>query len=745
MRDAIDEDVTRDSAPLIAEAVNAALRGQPCQTPFSTLEQRAAEGLIPAAFANVVRGAVIRRQGLPDEALTLYESSVDEFFRRDMESELIFVCNEMGQLYRGKKDFARAIQCYNRALEGREELLNATVRSTFYNNIGNCYGAMCEHDRALEYCLKALNLREEAGDKKGIASCHLNLGEIYSRLEDPDKAIASLQVAAEIYSEQGNEVQLSKVQNTLGIVLFESGRAQEAVQPLLQSLALKEKHGQPELLHNTLHSLGRLYIKLGDHNKAREFFRRCADVRRQLGDEDGLAGSLRALAEVEALDGRLKEALVMYLEASRLPIRRKDVQLEVHAGLADTYARLGEFEKAYTHHMEAWKLYEDIFREERAAKIAEMQARFDLESKEREARIYRQKNEELTQKNRLIEEQKVRIEQTLAELRKSEMSLDWVHDRLQEVVGRSIVGQSKEMKAVLELVGKVARAENTTVMIIGESGTGKELIAKAIHDASNRARCFFHAVNSSAISSTLFESEFFGHEKGAFTGAEQAKPGWFEVANGGTLFLDEIGFMPVEQQIKLLRVLEERNVIRVGARNQIAVNVRVISATNQNLARLVEEGKFREDLYHRLAAFVIHIPPLRERKADIAPLWEHYVGKFCVAMNKSIRRIEPTVFDLLEHHPFPGNVRELRNMAERAVILCDSQTLQPRHLDLHREKPGEPVAANLSLAALEEQAVRRALDFAGGNQARAARMLGLTAKSLERRLTKYGIPTKRQM
>jgi transcriptional regulator with PAS, ATPase and Fis domain len=409
----------------------------------------------------------------------------------------------------------------------------------------------------------------------------------------------------------------------------------------------------------------------------------------------------------------------MYLEASRLPIRRKDVQLEVHAGLADTYARLGEFEKAYTHHMEAWKLYEDIFREERAAKIAEMQARFDLESKEREARIYRQKNEELTQKNRLIEEQKVRIEQTLAELRKSEMSLDWVHDRLQEVVGRSIVGQSKEMKAVLELVGKVARAENTTVMIIDGSGTGKELIAKAIHDASNRARCFFHAVNSSAISSTLFESEFFGHEKGAFTGAEQAKPGWFEVANGGTLFLDEIGFMPVEQQIKLLRVLEERNVIRVGARNQIAVNVRVISATNQNLARLVEEGKFREDLYHRLAAFVIHIPPLRERKADIAPLWEHYVGKFCVAMNKSIRRIERRC-SICWSITLP---RQCARAAQHGRARRNSVRQPDPPAPPPRPPPRETrraVAANCRWRPWR-QAVRRALDFAGGNQARAAR------------------------
>ncbi|MBN63785.1 MAG: DNA-binding response regulator, partial [Gemmatimonadetes bacterium] len=241
-----------------------------------------------------------------------------------------------------------------------------------------------------------------------------------------------------------------------------------------------------------------------------------------------------------------------------------------------------------------------------------------------------------------------------------------------------IIGESRAIKDALALVEKVSGAERTTVLIRGESGTGKELFARAIHDKSPRAAAPFVSLNCTAIPETLFESELFGHERGAFTDAKTSRKGMFELSGGGTLFLDEIGDMSQQAQAKILRALEERQVRRVGGDREISIDVRLVTATHQDLHQLQEEGLFRQDLYFRLNVFAIELPPLRARGDDILLLAYHFLHQYTTEFGKDIDRIEADAQNMLRQYHFPGNIRELRNIIERAVILCDGPALTAR-------------------------------------------------------------------
>jgi DNA-binding NtrC family response regulator len=305
------------------------------------------------------------------------------------------------------------------------------------------------------------------------------------------------------------------------------------------------------------------------------------------------------------------------------------------------------------------------------------------------------------------------------------------------------VGVSSTMREALRLSQQVAKT-SSTVLLMGESGTGKELLARAIHAWSPRATASFIAVSCSALTDTLLESELFGHEKGAFTGAHRTRPGRFELADGGTLFLDEVGEMSPAVQVKLLRVLQERSFERVGGTHQLQVDVRVIAATNRDLARAMEEGRFRRDLFYRLNVFPITLPPLRERPEDIPLLAQHFLSRFSSEMGKPIEGISEAAISYLQHHPWPGNVRELENVMERAVILARGPKITPRDLVIPGQA-AEPLDVSiplqgLSLEVLERRLIERALEMAKGNQSQAARLLGLTRHALRYRMEKHGLP-----
>jgi two-component system, NtrC family, response regulator AtoC len=325
-------------------------------------------------------------------------------------------------------------------------------------------------------------------------------------------------------------------------------------------------------------------------------------------------------------------------------------------------------------------------------------------------------------------------------------------ERLREAKDRfglvHVVGSSKKMKEIVALARKVARSEAATVLLRGESGSGKDVIARAIHYESARASSAFMNITCTALPDTLLESELFGHERGAFTDAKNQKKGLFELADGGTLFLDEIGDMSPSLQAKLLRVLEEKKFRRVGGTEDVKIDVRVIAATNRDLEKAIRERTFREDLFYRLNIIPIDLPALRERPEDIPALVDHFLAHFSREFKRAFKSVTPAAMGRLKAHPWPGNVRELRNALERACLLAGSDVIDEGDLLLGRPAPvaggsADPFtlpAGGLVLEDLEKSLVVQALDRSGGNQTKAAALLGISRDQLRYRMEKHDLP-----
>jgi DNA-binding NtrC family response regulator len=354
-----------------------------------------------------------------------------------------------------------------------------------------------------------------------------------------------------------------------------------------------------------------------------------------------------------------------------------------------------------------------------------------------------------------LEELRKRVQKEL-EHRQLEEKAKQLEDRIEKFFGfENIIGRSAAMGAVLERV-RVAAPAPTTVLIVGESGTGKELIANAIHQHSPRVARAFVALNCGAIPGEILEAELFGHEKGAFTGAHQRRTGKIEMAHGGTLFLDEISELSADLQVKLLRVLEERRITRVGGNEEISVDFRLVAATNRDLDAEVVSGRFRRDLYYRLKVVTISLPPLRQRPEDILPLVDHFVAHFNRQLGRHVKRLSPALLEALRAHPWPGNVRELRNVIENMVLFCQGDELTPADLPPEYRRQGAPAGAEGSVAAaqsareagtfaprpmadIEKEAILGALAFTQGHRAKAANVLGIGLRTLQRKLKEYGV------
>ena len=316
------------------------------------------------------------------------------------------------------------------------------------------------------------------------------------------------------------------------------------------------------------------------------------------------------------------------------------------------------------------------------------------------------------------EKENVRLRETVAEIARPE----------------DIVGQSLPMQKVFNAIETVGPTD-ATVLITGESGTGKELVARAIHNASPRRFHPLVVIHCGALTETLLESELFGHEKGAFTGAQYRKKGKFEIAEGGTVFLDEIGDISLKTQTDLLRVLQEREIVRVGSTQAIKVDFRCVAATNKNLEQLIEEGKFRPDLFYRLNVFRIELPPLRERRDDIPLLVNHFVRKFSLQMNKRINRVAPAAMDLLQQQAWVGNIRELENAVERAMVVAQEPEL--REQDFVFKAPSQN-GTSRSLEEIEKTHILRVLESCNWNQTRAAEILDIDRVTLHHKIKRYG-------
>jgi DNA-binding NtrC family response regulator len=374
-----------------------------------------------------------------------------------------------------------------------------------------------------------------------------------------------------------------------------------------------------------------------------------------------------------------------------------------------------------------------------------------------------------------------------ASLKAARSQTRYLQTVINEKIGDTIVGKTAGIEEIKKQMQMVARTQDTSVLILGESGTGKELVARGIHQLSARKDEVFGAVNMSAVPESLFESEFFGHKKGSFTGAVADKAGWFEVANKGTLFFDEIGEMEPSLQVKLLRVLEDRKYTRVGTQKEQSFDIRIVAATNKTVEEMSSGKNFRADLYYRLSTFTIFIPPLRDRKEDIPLLAEFFFHNMVKKMGKSIGRVHPAVMEMLRQYPFPGNIRELRNLMERAVIICEGKELLPNNFpDMVRahgpaavpaggagntatgkkaeteqraggtmatDSAADPAGGKASrtgggaeeaepvydLREIEKNTILRALEATNFNKNEAAKLLNLEWNALYRRMQKYGI------
>ena len=344
---------------------------------------------------------------------------------------------------------------------------------------------------------------------------------------------------------------------------------------------------------------------------------------------------------------------------------------------------------------------------------------------------------ETVQRIQRVNEEKEALRQENSKLRR-ELS---AKNRIEE-----IIGNSSRMQEVFDMVHRVADS-NATVLLRGESGTGKTLVAKALHHNSNRSSGPFVVVNCSSLPETLLESELFGHEKGAFTGAIESKKGRFELAEGGTLFLDEIGEISLAVQVKLLNVIQERTFQRLGSPKTIKTNIRLVAATNRNLEAAVKEMVFREDLYYRLNVFPVYLPPLRERRTDILLLAEYFLEKYTKENHKQIKRISTPAIDLLVQYHWPGNVRELQNCMERAVLICDGSAIKSIHLPPSLQSPdtihsNKPLSMATAVENYERELIIDALKKNNGNQTKAAKSLDTSLRIINYKIHTYGIEPK---
>jgi two-component system nitrogen regulation response regulator NtrX len=325
-------------------------------------------------------------------------------------------------------------------------------------------------------------------------------------------------------------------------------------------------------------------------------------------------------------------------------------------------------------------------------------------------------------------------------------SIESERDNLREQLGESgrLVGESASTAILKQAIARIAH-EDSRVLITGENGTGKELVARLIHGNSARKNGPFLAVNCAALPDELIESELFGYEKGAFTGAAKSKPGRFELASGGTLFLDEIGETSARTQAKLLRAVEEGKITRLGGTAEIAIDVRILAATNRDLKQLISQGKFREDLFYRLAVLVIEIPPLRERRDDIPLLVRHFADTFCRRTGRPARKFDKDALQLFQRYPFPGNIRELANYIERIVILAESDTIDSKQVEMLLPQLVQLEAAGtLKLASeqFERDYIKRVISRVAGNMTRAAEILGLERSHLYKKMKALGMELK---
>jgi transcriptional regulator with PAS, ATPase and Fis domain len=686
--------------------------------------------------------AYIAAQYVNFQELTLakkYYCQVKEVYEKNRtEIELTHIYNDLSVVNRSLGHFAEALEYSRKAIELIKRY-DVKILEYSYNNLASIYYQLSSYDKAFEYFTLALQISQTNQNSRLMSQLYNNIANVYNDLADYEQAKSYYEKALALEMEKEDEVAQATVLYNLGIINAQVNELEKAKQYFDASIEICKKYKLKKTHAQVLSDLSEIYSKENKQKKAIESLQKAKNLFEKVEDTFGFANAL-------VQEGKIHYQLQDYAKALRILEQAKKMCQEMNyentlqlslEWLIKCHEKLGNGQKAFDLQSALLKLRDETAEKGYQKRLAEMQILYEVEKKEKEAEIYRLKTIELEEKNKTIQAQKAKLEKTLVKLKQTEISYDYVNKQLKDNLGSIIIGESKEIKNLIALVQKVAQTSSTSVLITGETGTGKELVARAIHDFSKRKERNFCAVNVSAVPENLFESEFFGYKKNAFTGAIKDKAGWFEIADKGTIFLDEIGTLNASMQAKFLRVLENQSFIPIGSGREIHTDLRIISATNDDLDTLIAKKHFRMDLYHRLAAFVINITPLRERTQDIPVLIDYFIHKFAPPMGKKILKIENQVFSALMTHDFPGNVRELKNMIERALIICNSSTLKLCHFVIpEKEICHEQI---IPLEENEKMMVLRALKFTGFHQANAAKLLNITPKSLERRMIKHNL------
>lgn len=657
-----------------------------------------------------------------------------------------FATGNLGGCYYNLGEFEKGLNYQLKAVSYAKKIKDLALLGRSLNSAALLYQKLGNYKKAVESSLESLKIKEKLNDN--LTSAYTNLGIIYKEWNNFDKAREYYNKALKISETEKDKPSISRILNNIGNMLLEQNKDDLALSYFKKSLILKKELDDKQGMMVVLSNIGIIYEEtLKDFEKAEKYYNESLILAEELNKKENIISISLGLAKV-CINKKEFEKAEKFMEKCNEYLKKEksyDLETEYHRIYSQLFKKKKNYKKALDYFDSYTKLKDKVFNEENQRAIAEMQTKYETEKKERESEIYRLKSIELAEKNKQIKKQNEELERTIEELNRSDIKYHIIAEELNKNIGFELIGESENIKKIVELIKVVGQTASTNILITGESGTGKEIVARQIHQCSSRKDNSFYAVNSSAIPDALFESQFFGHEKNAFTGANKTHIGWFEIANGGTLFLDEIGTMSIDQQVKLLRVLEERKIIRLGSHKEIPVDVRIISATNVNLFEIVKTKKIRDDLYHRLSTFVIQIPPLRKRKEDIPLLLEHFVTIFSTLMNKKIKKIEKNITSALIKYDFPGNVRELKNIVERAVIISDSSTLKLKHFIIPQIMNKTVINSDIiPIHEMEKNLVLRALKSTGFNKNRAAKLLGVERRVVSRKMIKYGIENEKK-
>jgi len=651
-------------------------------------------------------------------------------------------------------------------------------------------------DKCIYYCRKVLAFCQDTGQENELASKYVFIGTCYLRLADYHHAEENYNSALEIYRKTGYDYGCAEVTINIGRIYRERGQFERSLTLLNQALEIYEKNpkelDKKENLRarhsycSALEITGIIYSQLRQFEMAQDYLQCNLKARKKMGDTEGIMQALINLGASYS-ESHPDKSLACLLEAREFisPNFAVIPTIALINNIGGCYENQGDYNQALKHYQEALQMVEDNQMQKYRPKILKHigtvyfrqglydmalekillslqlstgeDARLDvLNCYESLSEIYAAKheyetaleyqrkvtelkdavfNEELVEKLSSLQKKYDETSVRLAEIQKQN---SLVTEALKKAINMSFVGISQSIQDVHDLAMKAAFHSNTNVLITGESGVGKEIVARLIHFAGQTKAGMFVAVNCSSIPESLAESEFFGYTKGAFTGAMYDKAGFLEEADNGTLFLDEIADTPLLIQAKFLRVLETRQIKRLGSNKPITVNFRLISATNKDISELIQNSNFRADLLYRINTLEINIPPLRDRKEDIEPILEHYLREFARVMKKPVPHYENSLLNYLYSYDFPGNVREFKNMIEKAMILLKGNVLRKNDFDICSAVIDLPLTDVKDPAfTMKEMGYRmllKALQDADGNHTKAAQLLGVSYSTFKRKL-----------